>query len=99
MNCTPPGTINDIFACFGTGNMANLIPILVLIGLVTFLVGVLRFVRAGDNEESRKAGREVMTFGIIVIFIMVSFWGFVHILSQTFFGHKAALPNYLPVKK
>ena len=99
MNCTPPGTINEIFACFGVGNMVNLIPVLVLVGLVTFLVGVLRFVRAGDNEEARQSGRNVMIFGIVVLFMMVSFWGFVHILSQTFLGHKATLPNYLPIKK
>ncbi len=98
MKCEPPGTISDVFACFAVGNMTWLIPILVLVGLVTFLVGVLRFVKAGDNEEQRTAGRQVMIFGIVVLFIMVSFWGFVGLLTETFFGAKPGIPNYIPLK-
>lgn len=94
-NCEPPDTINEVFGCFIFSNMTALIPVLVLVGLVTFLSGVVKFVRSGDNEESRKAGRDIMIYGIIVLFVMVSFWGFVGILSQTFFGEEAGIPNYL----
>ncbi|MFA6050614.1 MAG: hypothetical protein WC761_05450 [Candidatus Paceibacterota bacterium] len=95
VNCEPPETINEVFGCFIFTNMTALIPVLVLVGLVTFLAGVVKFVRSGDNEESRKAGRDIMIYGIIVLFVMVSFWGFVGILSQTFFGRDAGIPNYL----
>ena len=78
--------------------MTYLIPILVLVGLVTFLVGLLRFIKAGDNEEQRTAGRQVMMFGIVVLFVMVSYWGFVGILTQTFFAAKPGIPNYIPLK-
>jgi hypothetical protein len=94
-NCTPPETINEVFGCFIFFNATRFIPILVLVGLITFLVGVVKFVRGGDNEETRKAGRDVMIYGIIILFIMVSFWGFVGILSETFFGEDTAMPNYL----
>lgn len=96
VQCSPPRTINDVFGCFTYGNFSGLIPVLILVGLVTFLSGVLKFVRAGDNEEARDSGRQVMIYGVIILFIMVSYWGFVNILSQSFFGHGAKIPNYLP---
>jgi len=94
--CTPPRTFNDIFGCFTFGNFSGLLPTLVLVGLVTFFTGVLKFVRAGDNAETRQAGRQVMIYGIIILFVMVSYWGFVGYLSRSFFATDATLPNYLP---
>ena len=96
VNCGNPQTVNQIFLCFSTGNMGGLIPVLILVGVVTFLSGIVRFVGAGDNEEKRQAGRQVMIYGIIILFVMVSIWGFVNILQQSFFGKNYGIPNYLP---
>ena len=76
--------------------MSGLIPTLIAVGLVTFLAGVTKFVSAGDNEEKRAAGRSVMVYGIIVLFVMMSMWGFVRILTQSFFGTDPEISNYLP---
>jgi hypothetical protein len=91
-----PKTINDIFIGFATGNLGGLIPTVVLVGLITFLAGVLKFVRAGDNEEKRASGRQVIIYGIIILFVMMAYWGFVRILTQSFFGADPKLPDYLP---
>jgi uncharacterized membrane protein YidH (DUF202 family) len=92
----PPETINQIFGVFGKGNLEGLIPVLILVAVVTFMAGIVKFVGAGDNQEKRQAGREVMIWGIIVLFVMVSLWGFVGIMTRTFFGKSYGLPNYLP---
>ena len=76
--------------------MSGLVPLLVLIGLVTFLSGVVGYVKAGDNEEKRAAGRQVMTYGIVVLFIMMAYWGFVGFFTQSFVGEDPKIPNYLP---
>ncbi len=94
-----PNTINEIFQSFALGNQSGFFPVIILVGLVTFLVGVIGFISAGDNEEKRAQGRSVMIFGIIVLFVMVSFWGFVKILTQTFFGKNPAMQDYLPPLK
>lgn len=94
-NATPQ-TISDIFTCFSIGNMAGLIPSLLIIAVITFMAGVVKYVGAGDNEEKRQAGRQVMIYGMITLFVMVSLWGFVNILTTTFFGEEKGLPNYLP---
>jgi hypothetical protein len=76
---------------------SGIIPLLISIGLIIFLAGVVKFVSAGDNEEKRQGGRQMMIFGIIALFVMVGVWGFVNILSNTFFGKNSELQT-LPKK-
>jgi hypothetical protein len=75
----------------------TVIPFLVGIGLVIFLAGVVKFVGAGDNEEKRQGGRDMMIFGLIALFIMVSVWGFVNLLSNSIFGKNVEIQS-LPAK-
>lgn len=91
-----PETANQVFAGFSVGNLMGLIPVLVLVAVVTFIAGILQFLSAGDDAEKRQSGRKVMIYGIIILFVMVSIWGFVNILTQSFFGKDFGLPNYLP---
>lgn len=76
---------------------SGIIPLLISIGLIIFLAGVIRFVSAGDDEEKRQGGRQMMIFGIIALFVMVGVWGFVNMLSNTFFGKNSELQT-LPKK-
>lgn len=76
---------------------AGIIPILISVGLIIFIAGVVRFVGAGDNEEQRQGGRNMMIFGLIALFIMVSVWAFVNVLSNSFFGKNSEIQT-LPKK-
>lgn len=91
-----PKTINQVFADFSLFTVALFVPVLVIVGFITLLSGVIKFIRAGDNEEMRESGRKVMIYGIVVLFVMVSFWGFVQLLSKSFLGADIQLNNYLP---
>lgn len=77
----------------------SVVPFLVALALVVLLVGIVQYVRAGDNEEKREAGRNLMIFGIITLFVMVSVWGFVKILHNTFFGGSFEIGSIPPVSK
>lgn len=68
-------------------------PFLLSLGIVIFIVGVLNYVRAGDDVEKRASGRDLMWFGLIAIFVMVSVWGFVGILTRSFFGKEASFES------
>ncbi|MFH1170097.1 MAG: pilin [Candidatus Vogelbacteria bacterium] len=62
-------------------------PVTLLIGglaVLYFLVGVLKYIQSADNEEKRKEGTMMMTYGIIALFVMVSLWGLVNVLKTTF---------------
>jgi uncharacterized membrane protein YidH (DUF202 family) len=64
------------------GVIVNLVPLLVGIAVVVFIWGVIRYVTAGESEEKRANGRNLMIYGIIAIFVIVSIWGLVAILQN-----------------
>lgn len=62
-----------------------LVPLVFAIAFLVFIWGVFKtLIAKGDDEDSRKAGRQLMLWGIIAFFVMVSVWGFVNILVGTF---------------
>mgnify|MGYP007099669111 CR=1 FL=1 len=60
--------------------------VLLIIGLalVAFLWGVIKYMRGGDVEKVKEA-REFIVWGIIGLFVMISVWGLVAVLTNTFF--------------
>jgi predicted permease len=85
-NCSPQKTLMGLFDQALCILDRYVVPFLIGLGLVLFLLGVLNYVRSGDNEEKRQAGRDLMWFGIVSLFIMIGVWGFVNLLFNTFFG-------------
>lgn len=49
-----------------------------------FLWGVFQFVMAAGDEDARTKGRQHIIYGLIGIAVMVSVWGLVKILTNTF---------------
>ena len=66
--------------------IASIILLLFSLSLAMFFWGVADFIRGSNNEEMRKTGKDHMIWGIIIIFVMISVWGFVAILEDAFFG-------------
>lgn len=64
----------------------RMIPLVIGIALLLFLIGVLKYVTAGGDEEARAAARGMIIFGIIALFVMTAVWGFVNILKSSIFG-------------
>ena len=62
----------------------GLIGLLIGLAVLLFLIGVLRYVAAGDNEDARKKGRDLIIYGIIGLAVMVSVWGLVNMILATF---------------
>ena len=62
----------------------GVIPLLIGVAVAAFIYGIIQYFLNPDNEEKRKAGKSFMVWGIISLFIMVSFWGIVNILQGTF---------------
>ena len=68
---------------------------LVSLAVVSFVYGIIQYFLYPDNEEKRKAGKQFMFWGIVTLFVMVSIWGLVGILSNTFLNGKPVMP-FLP---
>lgn len=60
-----------------------LIPVLITIGVVYLVFNIVMYVIAGD-EEKKKAARTNMVWGIVGLFVIMTIWGLVNILSRTF---------------
>jgi uncharacterized membrane protein YidH (DUF202 family) len=69
----------------------SVVPVLVGLAVVIFLFGVVKYIQAGDQAEKRDEGRQFMLYGIVALFVMVSIWGLVNVLSSTL-----SLSNGLP---
>lgn len=84
--------IQQLITNINTQIIAPIILLLFVLALVLFFWGLIDFIRGGNSGESEKkekagtkqAGREHMLWGIIGIFIMVSAWGIITIITNTF---------------
>lgn len=60
-------------------------PVLAGVALAFFLYGLVDFIANADNEQKRIKGKNLMTWGVVALFVMVSMWGLVNMLHNTFF--------------
>lgn len=77
-----PGTINFII-CKISFFISSIIPILITLGVIYFIWGVIQYAIAKD-EEAKTGGRSAMIYGLIALLVIVSIWGLVAILQNTF---------------
>jgi len=61
-----------------------LVPVLFAIAFIVFIWGAFKTFIVGANEEGvKEEGKNLMLWGLIGFFVMVSVWGLVNILTGT----------------
>lgn len=60
-----------------------LIPILITLAVIYFFWGLANYILKSGTEE-KENGREIMIWGIVALFVMVSIWGLVGLIGSTF---------------
>ena len=75
-----------------------IVPVLFAVAFVVFLYGAFDAFILGANDEGKKEhGKNLMLWGLIGFFVMVSIWGLVNILTGTIsFGNNTG-PSTVPV--
>lgn len=68
------------------GLINRVIPFLIGVAFVLVLAGILKYVAAGDNNEKIAEGRRVIIWGVLILFVMLSFWGLVTVVCTSLFG-------------
>ncbi len=77
------GGIIDIIAILR--DIVNaIIPFVIGLAVLVFIYGIFNFVTSAGDEEARAGAKQLIIWGVIGIFVMVSVWGLVNILVQTF---------------
>lgn len=62
-----------------------LVPLVFAIAFIVFIWGIFQYlILGGHDDEVREKGKQLMLFGLIGFFLMVSVWGLVNILVGTF---------------
>jgi hypothetical protein len=72
-----------------------LVPVLFAVAFIVFLWGAFyTFILGHSSEEVKEKGKNLMLWGLIGFFVMVSIWGLVNILTGTVsFGNNSGPSN------
>ncbi|OGI60557.1 hypothetical protein A2641_03425 [Candidatus Nomurabacteria bacterium RIFCSPHIGHO2_01_FULL_37_25] len=83
-NCASVGTGTiEAILCKIAQLFTQIVPIIIILGVIYFVWGVISYV-IGDDAEAKKKGRDRIIFGIIGLAVIVTVWGLVKILTNTF---------------
>ena len=75
-----------------------LVPVLFAIAFIVFLWGAFNaFIIGATNDTAKEKGKNLMLWGLIGFFVMVSVWGLVNILTGTVsFGNNTGVTGGTP---
>ena len=79
---------NTAQGLLGTLALANrilngLVGLLILVAILAFFWGLVKYLFSGGGED-KSEGLKTMFYGVIAIFVMVSIWGIIRLLQNTF---------------
>ncbi len=78
-------------------NLGNVfIEILIALAVIWIIFNVVRFIMSSDDSEKRGAYRNSVLWGIVGLFVILSIWGLVRILTNTFRTDTNAPVNQYP---
>jgi hypothetical protein len=68
---------------FSVGDLiSGMFGLLIGIALLVFLWGLARFIMNMSSEGKAEDGRNLMTWGLVALFVMVSVWGLVRFIQS-----------------
>ncbi|MBU1178827.1 pilin [Patescibacteria group bacterium] len=84
----------------GAQSVVNaIIPLFMAVAVAVFLWGIIKYITAGGNAEKEKEARGYIIYGLIGLFVLISFWGIItFIRSALGVGgeQSGAFPSFSP---
>lgn len=98
MVCSAFGTPQNLsdLVCLFIDLITTAMPVVAGIALAVFFWGLAKFILNAGDEGGREEGKEVMKWGIVALFVMISIWGIVIFLHNDFFGTTPSGLPFLP---
>jgi len=81
--CTVTANTIEGILCKARSILNTIVPLLVTLGVVYFVWGVVQYIMTGD-EAKKKEGRTKMIYGIIGLVVIITMWGIVGLITNTF---------------
>jgi len=89
-------TLGNVIAKIG-GLIAQATPVVVALALLGFFWGLAIYIFNQSNEKKKGEGRNIMIWGILALFIMLSVFGIISVLQSTFnVGNDQIQNNNIP---
>ena len=76
-----------------------IVPLLTAVALLVFLWGLARFILNAGSEDKVSEGKQLMIWGVIALFVLVSVWGIISLFHSDLFGGTFSFPPRLPISK
>lgn len=77
-------SIKSIFTG-ATNLLSSAVNLLMILAVAVFLWGIVKFIASAGNPEKLKSAKWLIIYGLIGLFVLVSYWGLVAVLKSTFF--------------
>src|SRR3989344_1729404 len=87
VGCTPafgtPQNVCEFFLIF-VDLIRSAIPLVMSLALLAFFWGLAKFILQAGDEKGREDGKQVMKWGIVALFVLVSVYGILTFLTSDF---------------
>jgi hypothetical protein len=80
-----PGTFSELL-CLFFDLVTFTIPIVASLTLLIFFWGLAKFIKNSADSKSHETGKNLMIWGTVGLFVMVSVWALVRMVYSDFFG-------------
>jgi type VI protein secretion system component VasK len=94
MAAVAPTDLTKIIELF-TDIGLKIIPFLGAIAFLVFVWGVARFIKSAGNEKEIKDSKNMLIWGVIGLFVLVTIWGIIAFLSSEF-GFEGSTTPLIP---
>lgn len=78
-----PNNFTELVAIF-TNLIWRTLPVLMGLAFLVFVWGLAKFIGKAGDAKSHEEGKNLMKWGIIALFIMLSFWGILEFFYRDF---------------
>jgi len=73
---------------------ARIIPLMAAIAFLAFVLGVAKYIKSAGSEKDSKDSKNLLIWGIVGLFVMITIWGIVSFLKSEFgFGSDVGVPQ------
>lgn len=74
--------------------LQRIIPLLGAVAFLLFIYGVARFIRSSGSEKELKDSKNIIIWGIVGLFVLMSVWGIISFMkSELGFGSGVVIPQ------
>lgn len=77
----------------------SLVYLAITAAILAFFWGLIRYLFNNKGGDDKKQGLEIMMYGILALFVMVSIWGIIQLLQRTFgvTNNQAIIPQTIQI--